>query len=238
MPPGAGRATFRRVGTVTASQDAEAGAQAWKAARAMSDIQFAPVAEPKIDPPQLPEWLRNFGEWLDRVIAWAMRALGELLAPLARLLPGWSTVQVALLVLAAVGVAWIFVVVVVPLLRRPRAAPAPAGWVPERGAALALLEDADRLAAEGRYGEAAHLLLQRSVHQIATARPDWLSPSSTAREIGALRELPATARTAFGIIAREVERSLFALRGIGQDDWRRAREAYTSFALADLKAAA
>ena len=33
----------------------------------------------------------------------------------------------------------------------------------------ALLEDADRLAAQGRYGEAAHLLLQRSVSQIGLA---------------------------------------------------------------------
>jgi hypothetical protein len=32
-------------------------------------------------------------------------------------------------------------------------------WAPTREEALALLEEADRLAAEGRYGEAAHLLL-------------------------------------------------------------------------------
>jgi hypothetical protein len=56
--------------------------------------------------------------------------------------------------------------------RRPREAAAETEWTPDRAAAIALLEEADRLAAEGRYGEAAHLLLQRSVHHIAAARPN------------------------------------------------------------------
>src|SRR5690606_442515 len=98
--------------------------------------------------------------------------------------------------------------------------------------ALALLEDADRLAAEGRYDEAAHLLLRRSVGQIAAARPGLLDPSNTAREIAALPALPDTARRAFAIIAGRVEASLFALRALSADDWRAARAAYADFALA------
>ena len=95
-----------------------------------------------------------------------------------------------------------------------------------------MLDDADRLAAEGRFDEATHLLLQRSVGQIAAARPEWLEPSSTAREIAALPALPEPARHAFGVIAERVERSLFALRRLGPDDWQAARAAYADFALA------
>jgi hypothetical protein len=95
---------------------------------------------------------------------------------------------------------------------------------------LALLDDADRLAAEGRYDEATHLLLQRSVGLIAAARPDLLEPSATAREIARLPALPETARRAFSVMADRVERSLFALRRLTPDDWHAARAAYAEFA--------
>jgi hypothetical protein len=110
-------------------------------------------------------------------------------------------------------------------------------WIPDRDAAVALLEDADRLAADGRFGEAAHLLLQRSVHHIAEARPDWLQPASTAREIAVLPMLPERARQAFGAISTRVERSLFALRELDAADWQAARAAYAEFALQRFQAA-
>ena len=194
----------------------------------MADIQYAPVPKVEIKPPQLPAWLEALARFLAR-----------LLEPLGRLLgKGWGTIEIVLLALAVIGAVWIAWSLLWPLWRdrKPRAAPQP-GWAPPREAALALLEDADRLAAQGRFGEAAHLLLQRSVHHIASARPDWLSPSSTAREIGAIRDLPGDARQAFATIAREVERSLFAMRGLMAQDWQRAREAYARFALQDLAGA-
>jgi hypothetical protein len=73
--------------------------------------------------------------------------------------------------------------------------------------------------------------LQRSVADIAAARPDWLSPSSTAREIALLPALPATARQAFATMAEEVERARYALRAPGLGEWQRARGAYAAFAL-------
>ena len=96
------------------------------------------------------------------------------------------------------------------------------------------MEEADRLAGEGRFEEATHLLLQRSVNQIATAQPGWVEPSTTARELAALQALPHSARSAFGTIAERVERSLFALRSLDRGDWETARAAYAEFALARL----
>jgi hypothetical protein len=121
-----------------------------------------------------------------------------------------------------------------PRWKARRAAPKPAPeWTPDTDTALALLEDADALAATGKYDEAARLLLHRSVGEIAASRPDWLAPSSTSREIGANPKLPWRARQAFTVIAREVERSLFALTGLVREDWERARAAYAEFALAE-----
>jgi hypothetical protein len=215
-------------GSVAGSGDAARELAAWQAVRADSSIQFAPVAPPP--PPEPPEWLLALGRFLERL----MRPLGDLLGL------DWRWLMWTLAALAAAGALWLlWSLVLAPLLARRRTATAAAEvWSPDRDAALALLEDADRLAAEGRYGEAAHLLLQRSVGQIALARPGWLSPASTAREIGALAALPERARGAFATIAQVVERALYALRGAGESDWRRARAAYAEFALADLGARA
>ena len=192
----------------------------------MGDIQYAPLPPYKVPSHDPPEWL----------VA-VMRFLSELLAPLGRWFgAGWNTIEIALAVLAALGVLWIgWTLYQRWRLERAARSPAAQGPVIDRAAALALLEDADALAAAGRYDEAVHLLLQRSVHHIAAARPDWLSPSSTAREIGLIPGLPAAARHAFALIAREVERSLYALRALAAEDWHRAREAYAAFALQNLE---
>ena len=205
------------------ADDAARDLAAWQAVRADETIQYAPVAPPK--PAETAEWLLAIGRFLERLT----RPLGELLGL------DWRWLMWLLIALAAAGALWLlWTLVIEPLLARRRSSETAEAWQPDRDAALALLDDADRLAAEGRYGEAAHLLLQRSVGQIAQARPGWLSPASTAREIGALRELPERARQAFATIAEVVERALYALRGAGEGEWRRARAAYAEFALADL----
>ena len=193
--------------------------------REASDIQFAPV-QPK-PPPETPDWLQRFGEWLRDLLEPLGRALGM----------SWPTIQYVLIglgVLLALIVVWFLLAPLVERWRlRQKGAPAEE-WTPDRDAAAALLSDADRLAREGRYEEAVHLLLQRSVADIAVARPDWLLPASTAREIAMFPKLPERARTAFAVMAERVERSLFALRRLDAADWSAARGAYAQFALAEL----
>lgn len=215
-------------GTGDSAAAANDFASRWRELRADGDIQFAPVARPAPDKP--PQWWIDFLEWLGRV----MRPVGDFFGAVANAI-GMSG-QVLLWLVVGVGV------LLVALLvwrfarqlevKRRAASEAPTEWTPDEAEALALLEHADRLAAEGRYDEATRLLLRRSVGQIAAAHPGLLEPSSTAREIAALPALSDSVRQAFGTIAGRVERSLFALRSLTADDWRAARAAYADFALA------
>jgi len=197
----------------------------WQAVRADADIQFAPLSVPPLRA-DVPGWLETLGRLLEAIFAPLGRWLGLAWPVFEKLLLGLGALLLALL-------AW--QVARRLLARRGAAAPPPAPrWTPDRADALVLLDEADRLAAEGRYDEATHLLLRRSIGQIALARPDWLHPASTAREIARLPGLPEAAAGAFALIAGRVERSLFALSPLARDDWAAARAAYADFALAPL----
>ena len=202
----------------------DAAAEGWAAIRADSSIQYAPVEPPKTPDP--PGWLQDLGKWLSEFFAPLGRWLGD----------SWPIMKWVLLALAIAFLLYLIYQLIAPLIetRGSSASEEPDDWVPRREEALALLEDADQLAAEGRFDEATHMLLLRSVSQIANARPNWVEPSSTAREIAALPALPDAARTAFSAISSRVERSLFALRSLGAEDWQAARAAYAEFALANL----
>ena len=223
------------------TQQAAAGGSppaGWQDLRADTDIQFAPVTIPDTPPPE-PNWL---SEQIDRFFKW----LGEMLAPLGEGMGDqwWWLRWIPVALVALFALVLIARLIDPSLFRFGRKAKAKAAaardedWRPDAAASTALLEDADRLAAEGRFDEATHLLLQRSVAQISAARPDWVEPSSTARELAALPALPAAARDAFAVIAARVEASLFALRPLARDDWDAARAAYAQFALARLDARA
>ncbi|QSB46216.1 hypothetical protein IDJ81_13905 [Tsuneonella flava] len=207
----------------TSTGELQPAGEAWDAVRADSSIQYAPIPQPKTAQP--PAWLETVFKWL-----------AEVLGPIGRwLVNAWPVLKWALLALAIAALLYLLWKLIGPALGwRPQKhsdSDREDEWQPTHAAALALLEDADRLAAEGRFDEATHLLLQRSVTQIADARPDLVDPSSTARELAALPALPDAARAAFGTIATRVERSLFALRTLGADDWQIARDAYAAFAL-------
>lgn len=211
-------------GTEALAAQGDELARAYAQMRADEDTQFAPVEMPAPEGP--PQWISDLFEWL-----------GNLFRPVAEgLVEGWPIIKWVLIGLGVLLLAFLLWRLVGPDLfaRRKREDDPQNDWAPDRKAVLALLEDADRLAAEGRFDEATHLLLQRSVGQIAAARPDLVDPSSTARELAAEPALPEGARKAFGVIAQRVERSLFALQKLGQADWQAARDAYAEFALARL----
>ena len=198
----------------------------WQAVRGDDSIQYAPLPEP--EEPETPEWLERFLDWLGDVFSPVGEALATAMGAIGL---SWPVLQWVLLALAVLGLGVLLFRFVQPYRHRaPEPTPQPE-WAPDRHAALDLIAEADRLAAEGRFDAATHLLLQRSVGQIAELRPDLLRPSSTAREIAALPVLSDAAREAFAAIATRVERSLFALRRLDQADWQAARAAYSRFAL-------
>lgn len=191
--------------------------------------EVAPLHPANVPPPKPPHEPSTLGE--------AVRAIFE---PIGKALGiAWPVMQWVLVGLGLALAAWLAWRLLAPWLERRALAQAieaeeAAAWVPDRDQASALLDDADALAAAGRYDEATHLLLTRSVEHIASARPEWVLPASTTREISAIVSLPARARTAFGLIAQRVERSLFAMRSLDRDDWLAARAAYSDFALEQL----
>jgi hypothetical protein len=102
-------------------------------------------------------------------------------------------------------------------------------WRPAPDQARALLEDADRLAAQGQFVEAAHLILLRSIEDIEKRRPRMVGVSLTSRDIAGLPGLPPSARETFVGIAQTVERSLFGGRPLDRDGFARCRDAYAAF---------
>jgi hypothetical protein len=180
------------------------------------DLQhdFAPIAAPK--PP--PAWLLQL-----------LRALGEA-APVLKIV-FWVGVA-----LGAAAILWV-IVRDLPLagrLRRRKPAVEPvADWRPDAGAAHALLEDADRLAGAGRFDDAIHLLLFRSIEDIGAKRPDAVRAALTSRDIVEAAPLSDTGRAAFRLIAEAVERSFFGGRPAGRDEFDRCRGQYEAFALAE-----
>ncbi|WP_353228264.1 hypothetical protein [Novosphingobium sp.] len=187
----------------------------------MGDIQFAPLQPVVVPRSQPPAWLRAVLDWLAARIA----PLGTWLAQ------HWRAFEIGGAILLVVALAWFGWTMWQGRQRTPRANDDAPAWAPDAAMAAILLADADRLAAEGRFDEAVHLLLRRSFDDIAANRPDLLTPASTAREIAQGPTLPAPARSAFGVIAGEVERSRYALHPLRHDDWQRARAAYAAFAV-------
>ncbi|MEM8696774.1 MAG: hypothetical protein AAGE05_12200 [Pseudomonadota bacterium] len=168
---------------------------------------------PEADPP---DWLLRLLEWL------------ETLGPFWQAIFWVFVVGIGALILFSVGRA-----LYRRLGDRPKAVEEAEDrelWRPEARAAHGLLGEADALAQQGRYAEAAHLLLFRSIADIEERLPDFLQPALTSRDIAAAEALPPPARSAFTAIARVVERGIFATRPVNEQGWTEARSAYEQFA--------
>jgi len=145
----------------------------------------------------------------------------------------WIGVGVAVLFVAWLIAREAFGVRFAARRKGPTARAAPAHWRPDAWKARALLQDADRLAADGDYDGAARLILHRGIEDIEARRPRLVRPALTARDIAALEGVPARAREAFALIARAVEASWFGGRSLGPEDFAHCRRAYETFALAE-----
>ena len=179
--------------------------------------QFEPTAYAPPPPPAYepraprsdPGWLADLFAALGavmRVVFWVgLAVLGALLA--------WYVVQLGRQAWSARG-------------GRRVGAEAPAPYVPAAATARTLLDDAARLAARGRYGEAVRLILRRSIEDMERQRPGAVRDAMTAREIGRLAILTDTAGAAFGRIAALVERAAFAGRELTAREYEEARETY------------
>jgi hypothetical protein len=165
--------------------------------------------------PPTPQWLLDF-----------IKALGEF-GPVFRFV-FWGG-----LALAAILIVVFIAREVLNARRQARSRPPPpADWRPDAGAARELLEAADQLAAEGRYGEALHLLLFRSIEELGGRRPGVVRPALTSRDIAQLSAMPEGPRSAFGRIAERVEMSFFGGRPTGAAEFAAARGDYEAFAFA------
>lgn len=172
------------------------------------------------DPP--PDWLRAFGEFLDS------------LAPLFRFI-FW--IAVALVVAGLLY--FIFGEAVRLRFGGPRKArdtlpdDVLTDLRPDADAARSLLDEADALARAGRFAEAVHLLLFRSIEDIQTRLDGGVPTSLTAREIAGLGKLPDRAKRALKPIIQVVERSFFGGRDVDADGWQQARRSYEDFAFGE-----
>jgi hypothetical protein len=173
-------------------------------------LQLDFASAPK--PPQAPEWLKAL---IDALVQ---------LAPVLKLIFWGGLILGAILIVVFVARE-----VAATRWRKPQAAQ-PTDWRPEPEQARALLEDADRLAAAGLFGEAIHLLLFRSIDDLAGRRPGLIRPALTSRDIAGLEPIPPAARNAFARIAQQVERSFFGGRSASADDFSRVRGDYETFA--------
>ncbi|HEX8062489.1 MAG TPA: DUF4129 domain-containing protein [Allosphingosinicella sp.] len=223
------------------AQDAAGAADGLAAAhdalKADSSIQFS--LQPSPPPPEPPKWLGDFFDWLGdavrpagRFFDWISSFLPD--APYARILL-WTV-----LTAAALGFALMVYRRVrdgewsLPRRRRAAAMPVSAeeeSWAPEAAPARSWLREADVLAAQGRYAEAVHHLLFRSVEDIGRRRPRLVRPALPSRELAAAEALPPPARNLFARIAGLVEHSLFGGRPVEAADWTAARSAYADFVL-------
>jgi hypothetical protein len=209
---------------------------AYQAMRGDHALQFAFAAAPP--PPKLPGWLLAIGRMLGQLI----RALGPRLGPVFKIS---SWVVLALLVAGGLYLAgraaWRRWGKRKPSSARSGPALEPERWRPAPAAARALLQEADALAAQGRFAEAAHLLLLRSIEDIHKYRPGVVRPALTSRDIARLEALSPANRLAFAAIGQVVERSLFGGRPVDAEDFAACRATYEAFAFPEawvVKAAA
>jgi hypothetical protein len=168
---------------------------------------------------------------------------GETAPPLGARLPaaavpvlgaGAALTQIVFIVLAAAALVLVLVWIGMALFQRvtkdrQRAESEPEAGDDEAGTKREVdVEDATRLAAEGRYGEAIHALLLAAIHHFATRAHLQDQPSRTSRELARLLPLSGESRAKFNDLVIAVERTLFGGEVAGAEDYQRSLERFRS----------
>jgi hypothetical protein len=180
-------------------------------------LQFDFRGPPKIHPP--PPWLQGFAKFL------------EVIAPVLKwvVYGGLALAAVLLLLfLARELVSRRFPQWFKPKMLKDGPARAPE-WRPDLDKAKVLMEDANLLAAQGRYAEAVRMLLFRTVDDLDGRHPHAVRPALTSRDLTALALLPPKPRTDFEVIVEVVERSFFGGRPVDAVQFETCRRAYEAF---------
>jgi hypothetical protein len=181
-------------------------------------IQFQHVTNAIIEQKPPPKWLEAIGKFLVEISP----AIGYIF---------WA----ALILLLAFLAYYVMTEILGIRFFQPKAkvvtVEPPPQWQPNEREARNLLAAADALAAEGKFEEAVHLILLRSIEDIDRFRPLVVRPALTTRDIAQIEAIPDRARPAFQVIAEAVERTLFAGGRINKDEFGQCRQAYAGFAL-------
>jgi hypothetical protein len=183
----------------------------------LRDPSFQFSFDPPPGPPRAPSWLR----WIAKLMNW--------IAPYASWLL-WALLIVGVLIILGLIGREVIAKRAGRRTARVNAGPVLSDWRPDKARARILLSDADKLASEGRFAEAARLLLHRSIEEIEDRSPTLVATAYTSRDIAALDRLPEPARRAFSRMARHVERSLFGDQPMDAAAFGDCRTAYSDFA--------
>jgi len=147
----------------------------------------------------------------------------------------------------AVAAVLLVLAIVSEVINRPAAPAAPPPKTREeaeapRAALDRPLDDAERLAREGRFAEAIHILLLRTFQDLTRAAGVTIAPSWTSREVLGRIWLAPDAREALVDLVRMVELTWFGDDVPGEADWHRCRAQFdrfvTAYRAAPAKAAA
>jgi len=174
-----------------------------------------PIARPDRKPPS--QFERSLGRFFNGIFSF--------LAPMFQII---FYLGVGVLIIGAlylIGRAIYETRFAIPAKKKEEEAPEIPLYQPAEAQARILLDEVDRLAAEGRYGEAVHTLLFRSIQDIDRNRPNVVRRSLTSREIGSLSVLTADARRAFSTIAGVSELAHFGGVSVNEAGFQTARKA-------------
>jgi hypothetical protein len=182
-------------------------------AYAPEDLQTVLPTDLEIEPIELPE-MWDAPDWLARIVEilfWLLIGVGVLLAVfyLGREVPAWLGRRRQL---------------------KSGAAPMVQGTPVADSQLIDALGRADRLAAEGQFAEALHLLLLHSIDYLKRHLGAVYGDSSTAREILQRSRLPDHGRRSLGAIVDAAEISYFGGRPVDGGIYADCRQHYQTFA--------